>query len=218
MDLALDAVVERLDEIAAAIEAGQPIDQPTSNMLQRHLGMALDTVGQGAQDPLQTATQHQAAIQSWHRRVVQAMGAFPETDREPLRALARATEQLRLELHAGAGEGAQGELFRGRYGEPKDPADMPVPGEPQGVGAQADPGANQPADMPAGPGPQPEETPTGTDAPVSAGPGPGPNAPDETSGTGPSQDKPGPGPAAPVDKGQPNGGGSQPNGGGQGKP
>ena len=88
VDLALNAVGERLNEIADTIESGQTIDQSTNSMLQKHLGMALNTVDQQAQDPLQTMTQHQATIQSWHRRVVQAMGTFPGTDREPLRALA----------------------------------------------------------------------------------------------------------------------------------
>jgi len=203
LDLALNAVGERLNEIAETIEAGQTMNQSTTDMLQKHLGIALDTVDEGAQDPLQTMTQNQATIQSWHRRMVQAMGAFPETDREPLRDLARATEQLRLELHAGAGEAQQGGLYRERLGEPKDPADMPVPGEQQGLGPQAGQEA-QPEEMPAGPGPKPEETPTGDDAPVSAGPGPGPQAPEETSGTGPAEQQPGP--VGPADNGADSGG------------
>ncbi len=212
MDLALDGVVQRLNEVAQTIEQGQTIDQSTSSMLQKHLGIAAEAVGEGAQDPLQTMTQHQATIQSWHQRMVQAVGAFPEADREPLRALARATEQLRLELHAGSGVGAQGELIRGRYGEPKDAADMPVPGEAQGSGSQADQVSTQAEDMPAGPGPKPVQTPTGTNAPASAGPGPGPQAPAETSGVGPSQTQSGP--AGPVDNGQHSTGGSQSGSGG----
>ncbi|HSJ54446.1 MAG TPA: DUF5667 domain-containing protein [Anaerolineae bacterium] len=223
MDLALDAVGERLNEVAETIETGQPIDQSTNKMLQEHVGMALDTVDEEVQEPLQAMQQHQATIQNWHRRVVQAMAGLSETEREPWRELARETEQLRQELHAGKGE-AQGELYRGRFGVPKDPADMPLPADQPGLGPQADQGG-QPEDMPAGPGPKPEETPTGDDAPVSAGPGPGPQAPEETSGAGPSEEQPGPsGPAD--DGGDKNGGnddsgGSEPDGsgsGGKGKP
>ncbi|RPI57530.1 MAG: hypothetical protein EHM56_03490 [Chloroflexi bacterium] len=211
MDLALDAVGERLNEVAESIETGQTIDQSTNNMLQKHVGMALDTVDQEAQEPLQAMEQHQATIQNWHRRVVQAMAGLAETDREPLRELARETEQLRYELHAGKGEAA-GEQNRGRLGEPKDPADMPLPADQPGLGPQAEQGS-KPEDMPAGPGPKPEETPTGDEAPVSAGPGPGPQAPDETSGTGPSEEQPGPG--GPADDGGKNDGGNDDSGGSQ---
>jgi hypothetical protein len=216
MDLALNVVGERLNEIADRMETGQALDPSTNSRLQKHLGLALDTVDAEAQGPLQTMEQHQATIQNWQRRVVQAMADFPESDREPLRELARETERLRLELHAGSGE-PEGEQVRGRHGEPKDPADMPQAGDAPGPGAQGE-GAGQAEGMPAGPGPKPEETPAGSDVPVSAGPGPGPEAPEETSGSGPTQTQTGPsGPAS--SGGQQNGGsdtsgGSQPQNGG----
>lgn len=224
MDLALDAVEERLNEVAVTMETGQGIDQPTNQMLQKHVGMALETVGEEVQAPLRVMQQHQARIENWHRRVVQAMAGLSETDteREPLRELARETEQLRQELQAGRGE-AQGEQYRGRFGVPKDPADMPNPADQPGLGPQGGEGSKPEGDTPAGPGPKPEETPTGSDAPVSAGPGPGPEAPDETSGQGPSEEQPGPGPSEDGGKnsagpGNEDQGDSQSGSGGKGKP
>jgi uncharacterized membrane protein YgcG len=211
MDLALNAVGERLNEIAVTIETGQDIDPSTNSRLQKHLGWALDAVDQETQGPLQAMEQQQVRIQSWHRRVVQAMAEFPESDREPLRELARETERLRLELHAGSGE-PEGEQFRARHGEPKEPADMPQPGERTGPGPQAE--QSVPANgMPAGPGPKPEETPTGAEAPASAGPGPGPQAPEETSGSGPTQTQTGP--SGPSTGGGQQSGGSDTSGGTQ---
>lgn len=215
MDLALDVVGERLNEIAETIETGQTIDSSTSNMLQKHMGMALDTAGEGAQGPLQTQTmeQNQLMLQSLHQRMIQAMGTVP--DPEPLRALAQEAARLRLEIHAGSGD-AQGQQLGSGSDESnaKDAEELPVPGENQGIGAQVDEPSGSDAAGPYGPGPKPEETPTGDEAPVSAGPGPGPEAPDDTSGTGPAQQQTGPN--GPTQRNS--GSGSQPNSRGERKP
>ncbi|MFN2166547.1 MAG: DUF5667 domain-containing protein, partial [Anaerolineae bacterium] len=164
---------ERLDEVTALLEQGQPVGAETTARVEQQLQAAFDAA------PAHMLEGLAVAIQQRQRTMEQLAGDAPD---EPLQQLIREMERVRQEAHAGQGD-PQGEQQRLRQGTPADPTVMP-PGADHTPGPAGPKATDQPGPGPAGPQP--------TDQP-GTGPGPNPSYTPEPAGPQPT-DQPGPGP------------------------
>jgi hypothetical protein len=204
VELAVDLVEQRLDEITTMMEMDQAIDDDTVARLQKQLALAIHATAEaGDKAPAWSHQRLMATIQKHQRDMDSAISSLPEVDQTPVRQLLRSMAQARQELHLGQGTPAA-DGARMRQGTPPDAADMPDPSEDQpGPGADPQdspgPGVRNPASQP-GPGPGTSEVPDELSPADRPGRAPGAQKADSPAGSEPAAE-PGAGPGPqPVDR------------------
>lgn len=139
-NLAVSHAKERLLEITELIERGIAVNEATASRAEHQLEVAV-TAASLADTQIAAAARErlQAAIQIHLQTMASGISRFPEIEQEPVRALIRTMERMRLELSPGAGEAAEPQE-RPQHGSPPQEAEIPVPAEGSGPGPMDTPG------------------------------------------------------------------------------